>query len=323
MGIELIPVLINNGAPYDFAVKRSVDILWDNVINTQKARRIKRILILDDGGDLYLSIPWHRLESVEICGVEQTQRGINRLQNMPKLPMIVNIAGSRLKKNVESIFIGHSIVDKLKSLTLLDNLPRVGIIGTGSIGRAIANSLNTLGIEIITYDINSRLQSIRGASSVTSIDAVINKVDLVIGCTGENFLRGVDLERIEGKKILISATSADIEFFFLLNMISFNNHNFSDIVISPHPRLELNLLNGGYPINFDRHTAWVRAEDIQITRSLLYVGLWQVLQDQEQKASRIVDLNADIQNEIIQKWRSLKRESDTLAEHITDTIYLS
>ena len=58
MGAELIPVLMIDNAPYDFAVKRSIEILWDKVINTQKRRSIRKIIIIDDGADLLLSIPW-------------------------------------------------------------------------------------------------------------------------------------------------------------------------------------------------------------------------------------------------------------------------
>jgi S-adenosylhomocysteine hydrolase len=322
MGVELVPVIMVDGAPYDFAVKRSVEVLWDKVINIQKKRNIKRLLILDDGGDIYLSIPWNRLEQIEICGVEQTQRGINRLKNEARqLPPVVNVAGSQVKKKVESVFIGRSIVDKLKSLGLLDNLPAVGIIGAGSIGRAVTNDLTKLGIKVVTYDIDRHIQEIKGVQTVTSIDAVINKVDIVIGCTGEDFLKGIALERIEGKKTLVSASSADIEFFSLLNMAYFPNRNFDTICINPHAKLELNLLNSGYPINFDREKAWVEAQNIQITRCLLYVGMMQSLQSKVDCTQQILELDSTIQNDIIGQWRKLKREDDAVAEHIADTTH--
>ena len=80
MGAQVVPVIVIEGAPYEFAVKRSLDMVWEKVINAQKRRKIRRLLILDDGADLLLTIPWEKLGTIEVLGVEQTQRGIVRLE---------------------------------------------------------------------------------------------------------------------------------------------------------------------------------------------------------------------------------------------------
>ena len=309
MGAEIVPVAMVDHAPYEFALKRSIDVLWDKVINIQKRKNISRIIVIDDGADLLLSIPWEKLKSVKIVGVEQTQRGIDRINNTRhNIPAVVNVASSAVKKNIESLFIGKAIVQKMKSLRLLKSFPKVSIIGIGSIGRAISKELKKNNIDVISYDIKHHVQRTSDKTKVNSIDTAINKSDIVVGCSGSDFLKGVALERIEGKKTLISASSSDIEYFSLLNLVSFPNRTFEEIKIKVHSSLKLKILNGGYPINFDRKKEWESSEDIQITRCLLYIGIMQSLTLTDSRyRGKIVKLDGFSQEELIKKWVELKR----------------
>ena len=68
----------------------------------------------------------------------------------------------------------------------------------------------------------------------------------------------------------------------------------------------MDILNGGYPINFDREQEWESAEDMQVTRSLMYAGFMQAIQlPQEQHT--IHELDTRIQKEIIMLWRDEKK----------------
>jgi len=74
---------------------------------------IKKLLIIDDGGDLWLSIPWNELNGVAIAGVEQTQRGITRIKDSRlHIPPIISVASSGIKKIIEAM-----IEDKKMPLT--------------------------------------------------------------------------------------------------------------------------------------------------------------------------------------------------------------
>ena len=208
----------------------------------------------------------------------------------------------------------------MKSLSLFDTLPRIGIIGAGSIGMAIRNELARDGIKAITYDINHHhSQTPRGTEAVTSIDTILNKSDIVIGCTGGDVLRGVALDRVQGDKILVSASSADVEFYAALNLASFTHLNYGTVPVKVHSRLNLSILNGGYPINFDRQREWEPSDDIQITRCLLYVGLMQSLELGHRCTGKLVALDQLLQEDIVKEWRRHKRQTDAVAEHLADT----
>jgi hypothetical protein len=316
---------MKEGLPYEFAVSHSLGVLWEKFFSVKKQRHISRILIVDDGANVLLSIPWSRLEGMQILGTEQTQLGLNRLESsVNEIPLTVNVAGCPVKKLIESQFIGKATADKMCSLGLLDSKPKVGIAGEGSIGSAIGKELAKLGISYFTYDVLSHFQIGNGIRSLSSLDSVMNRSDIIVGCTGTDFLRGVALERVQGNKILVSASSADVEFQSLLAMASFGKGQFETVDYGVHSDLEIHILNGGYPINFDREKEWEPSEDIQITRCLLYAGLVQALQTESHSGQRgsIIPLNAGIQEKIVDKWQDLKQRTNTFAAHaaeITET----
>lgn len=311
MGAEVIPVVLTEQASYQFALKRSLDVLWNKVLNSPK-KDFSKIILLDDGGELILSIPWEKLHGIKIAAVEQTQRGIDQLTRTHLgLPLTINVAESFLKKQVESTFIAKSVTDKIKSLGLLDYQPTIGIIGTGSIGSALNKELAKLNLKIINYDTTHHLEKFADKERVTSIDTILNKSDLIIGCSGNDFLKGVALERVFGKKTLLSASSADIEFFSILNLASFPTKTFEEIVFKPHQKLELRILNAGFPINFDRSFEWEPSEDIQVTRSLLYAATIQAAEGLKKTAQvGILNLKNSWQEKILLDWLALKRERD-------------
>ncbi|MFI3157620.1 MAG: hypothetical protein QX199_15860, partial [Methylococcaceae bacterium] len=245
-GIEVIPVQISPGFPYEFAAQKSIAILWQKVLETLKKEAIEKILILDDGGDIWLSIPWNELQGISIAGAEQTQRGITRITNTTaKLPPIVSVASSGIKKIVEPVFIGLSVVDQLIKADAIKKTQRIGIIGLGSIGHAIFTALTSSGYTIETYDAGRK-----DVSTKSSLDTLVNDCDIIISNTGTDALKGIAFERIHGTKTLISASSADVEFSSLLRLSSANASPFDTVTVNLHDDCTINILNGGYPINF-------------------------------------------------------------------------
>ncbi len=311
MGAEVIPVVLNEQTPYQFSLRQGLDVLWNKVLNPHK-KDFQKIILLDDGGELILSIPWEKLHGVKIAAVEQTQRGIDQLaRTYLTIPPTINVAETSIKKQVESTFIALGVTNKIKSLGLLDYQPTIGIIGNGSIGSALNKELAKLNLKIINYDITHHLEKTADKERVTSIDTILNKSDLVIGCSGTDCLKGVALDRIFGKKILLSASSADIEFFSILNLASFPTKAFADIIFNPHQKLELRVLNAGFPINFDRAVEWEADEDIQVTRSLLYAATIQADADLEKtNQTKLINLRSDWQEKILSGWLELKQAQD-------------
>ena len=311
-GCEMVQVKIDAGMPYEFAVKKSTDILWSKIIEERKNGEFKKLLIIDDGGDLWTSIPWDSLNGVPIAGVEQTQRGITRVENHIKIPPIVSVASSGIKKLVESQFIGSSVVDKLQEKAVLIEKKRVGILGMGSIGQAAAKSLNALGFKVKFYDPNVQKNALGLASSCPSMDDLLNSSDIIIGTTGKDSLKGIAFDRVFGNKILASVSSSDIEFASLLKLAKPIENAFETREVLLHDNLVFEILNGGYPLNFDREKNATADEDIVLTWCLMYIGAMQavdLIRDGEVEG-KIYDLDKISQIKTLEKWIENKKNID-------------
>jgi hypothetical protein len=322
-GIEIVPVKIEPGMSYEFSVKKSLDILWSKVIMEQKKTNFKNLLIVDDGGDVWTSIPWQDLGGVKIGGVEQTQRGITRISNTAhKIPPVVSVAGSGIKKLVESGFIARSVVDKLKELGYISQKHRVGIIGMGNIGQAVEYYLRELGVESIFYDSNQHKDFLHSERRVTSLDMLVNKSDLVIGTTGHDALKGIAFERISGEKVFASASSADVEFASLLALsdpADSSKSQFQTIPVKVHTDFTAHILNGGYPINFDRKGNATPSEDIVLTRSLMYIGAMQAVKliSDDQLEAGIYNLDPVSQKQLLEEWLKQRNQIAFLNKSLT------
>lgn len=310
-GFEIVPVQVDANLPYEFSAHKSLDVLWRMVIDDQKKRKWKKLLIIDDGGDVWRSIPHKELGDVTIGVVEQTQRGIARLHDSSLAhPPIVSVASAGIKKIIESRFIGESVVKKLGELGLLKSGHKVGIIGMGSIGSSINDCLKRQGILALSYDPTYHLTTEKSSLARRSLDSLLNDCDLLIGTTGTDALKGLPFSRVTtGNKILVSASSADLEFFSLLKLAGKRSNPFETVHIDVHEAMTVDILNGGYPINFDREKDTTPDEDIVLTRCLMYIGAMQALLliDGDYKESDIFDLDKTSQIRLLEKWIDYKK----------------
>ena len=309
-GCEVIPVKVESGTPYAFAVQKSIHVLWDSVIEEYKRGLFSKLLILDDGGDVWLSIPFERLQGVPISGVEQTQRGTTRIESSAQtVPAIISVASSGVKKLVESDFIGRSVVLKLKEAGHIVSGTKIGVIGAGSIGNSVAETAVALGYETYVYD-SIKKTPVSGAVEAVSLDSLLNVSDLIIGTTGTNALRGVAINRVYGRKKLASASSADIEFSSLLRIAPMCADPFGSITIKVRDDLEFEILNGGFPFNFDRLGNASHEEDIVLTRALLYIGMMQARDVADGHASGgLYDLDIEAQRYLLEAWLAEKESA--------------
>lgn len=319
-GFEVIPMQVDANMPYEFATEKSLDVLWRKVVDDQKRRHFKKLLIVDDGGDLWRTVPWSELTGVEIVAVEQTQRGIARAErDNLKFPPVVSVASSGIKKLVESEFIGISVAKKLDELGILAQVKKIGIIGMGSIGIAIETALINKGLMPLSYDPKYHQEAPDSDRARLSMDVLLNECDLIIGTTGTDALKGLPYERVTtGRKLLVSASSADIEFSSLLRMALPRSSPFETAIVPLHDLLTVEILNGGYPINFDREHDATPDDDIVLTRCLMYVGAMQALELLEKGIQETAVYNLDrlSQEKLLERWIEDKNKSDHKT-HIT------
>lgn len=318
-GFEVVPVKMTSGMPYEFAVEESVRLLWKKVLEDQKKTGFTRLLIVDDGADVWQSIPWESLKGVSVAGVEQTQRGIVRIAKSPfRLPPIVNVASSGVKKMVESEFIGQSVVKKLNEMGHLEKARQIGILGMGSIGAAVDRALRSLGKTPIFYDPLYVPGADMSEHARSSIDTLLNESDLLIGTTGTDSLKGTPFERALGDKVLASCSSANVEFSSLLKFADPSVEPFGTVNVTVHDGLTLHILNGGYPVNFDREKDSTPDEDIVVTRCLLYIGAMQAAELLTQGVSEqtIYNLDKISQKKLLERWID-EKEKLGQTPHIT------
>ncbi|MFA5993869.1 MAG: methyltransferase [Parcubacteria group bacterium] len=314
MGAELVRVSMKKGLAYEFSVQDSVQILWSKVLSHMKKVAISKIVIIDDGADIISNIPWQDLTGIDVVGVEQTTRGIVRLrESYNAYPPVISVAGCALKKEIESGFIARAIASEVQMLIRKIGKKRIGVVGTGNIGRLIIEELEKENAAVSYYDF-SRF-NIMGATrkgNVTSVSEIVEKNDVIIGATGRDFLRGVVLDKSMGEKYFLSASSADVEFYSILNRAGFPVDNFETVSFQPHAGLTLKIVNGGYPINFNRKKEIEAAEDMQLTRTLLFAGFVEALEvSKKEKQSVIFKLDTDFQREILNIWIAVKSKKGT------------
>ena len=327
MGAELIRVTMKRGLAYEFSVQDSIRVLWDRVLAHTKRVRISKIVIIDDGADILSNIPWQELAGIEVVGVEQTTRGVNRIrEGYATYPAVVNVAGSAVKKEIESDFIARAIVDELMTVLGDARGNRVGVVGMGNIGKRIIAECESVGISVKHYDFskfNSMSPSRNGNTS--SISEIIEKNDIIVGATGRDFLRGVVLDKSSGEKHLLSASSADVEFYSMLNRAGFPSDAFETIVFRPHADLAFHIHNGGFPVNFNRVREVESADDMQLTRALLFAGIVEAMHITRKENKPILyRLDTGFQREIVNIWIALdttgerKALPDTQIERLSD-----
>jgi len=321
IGFNVIALNHLANLPYSFAVKGSIEVMWHMILENQGRDEISKVLILDDGSDVWTSIPWDKIGDLKIAGTEQTQRGITRIKNTKlSLPPIVSVATSTLKKEIESYFIGEAVVKKIiKCLELHDvNQATIGIVGMGSIGSTICNQLAELGYQIETYD------STFGGKTRDTLDDLINSSDVIIGNTGTDCLQGIAWNRISGEKIFISSSSADVEFRTILDFGLFKGEeDFADKEIFIHRDLKVVVINGGYPINFDRDGNATETSKIIMTRCLIFIGMMQAASLLDSSASGgIYELDPTSQKNLFGEWQEMDKELTTIfkSDDIKNTI---
>jgi S-adenosylhomocysteine hydrolase len=167
---------------------------------------------------------------------------------------------------------------------------RALVIGYGAIGAAVAAELRRRRRHVAVYDADRgrRVLAERdGHATYDHLHPALARGGLIVGCTGKAVLDRPDYPRIPDGAVLVSASSADVEFCAwqlrpsatcLGRPESWGSSNRN----GHHPCFSLYrvrngsrrfyLVNGGFPVNFNGGVDPIPPEKIQLTRGLLYIG---------------------------------------------------
>ena len=283
---------------FDEQFKRYIEKFIQNDLPILQDSDNKKIILLDDGGELITAAKKYINNQNILLGVEQTSSGYNKLCNEVFNFPIINVARSYAKLNFESPHIAISILNQLKKIINCEK-KQVLIIGKGTIGVALEKYLESEA-NVNFYDIQS---------NKTLMDEVnLNHFDIIIGATGNNVINKEMYQYLKKNVYLISASSSDREFdaIHLRKIVdrNFDCHKSFNIQ-------NVNLINSGFPLNFyGSEYDNVPLNDIQLTFSLLLAGICQ----RNSLYNGICEIDKDIQYSVLEKYFSLNPTVETLYE---------
>lgn len=323
--------------------------VWDSVMQRIKKKKAELIITLDDGADLLLTTPPKLFNGIAykpnaVIGIEQTRGGSNRAA-FSGLPFpIINVAGSCLKNVIEYPKVAKNIAQKVSALVKneigpqLNKKPTIGIIGNGSMGKAMAEKLASEGYTVYAYDKNqTRQPNHKKVLNYPEASLLIMSADIIIGCTGQDITASPHILNAflysPQDKWLISTGSKDVEFNTLLETIQNNTKTpgytpnpLKDIQYQNQAGFKLNIIRGGFPVNFDNSAHSVPPAEIWPTRAALLLActmsanLYQT-QHPALKTASILKLDPYGQLLILKAYQKLNPEDEDLKvfQSLTDT----
>ncbi len=222
------------------------------------------LLALDEGGALHRAIADGF--AGQCAGIEQTTFGLTPHWKYPT----VLVCRSAAKLLFESQIIVRGILRKLDSLHVLLG-KNVGVIGLGALGRELARALLNRGIPTLGAEVGAVPVDLRPIT--VSLNELLNRCDVLLGCTGTDAFRSVDLGTVFGSRVFISCASSDVEYHSIIRQLPSRKRFVT--VQGPIGSMYAYVLNGGFPINFDRDRERELFEEIILTRRLVLEGLVQ------------------------------------------------
>src|SRR6185369_5168222 len=158
VGVTVVDSTMPEPGEFRSYFQRDVERLWQVAAAKICERNIRRILVLDDGGDCITSVPPEVLRRYSLCGVEQTSRGMFLFEEKPPPFAVMSWARAAVKLKFGGPIFSQCFIDRFNS-EFLHHRPlrheQLGIIGMGSIGRALAKLAVKQGNEVFYYDPNT------------------------------------------------------------------------------------------------------------------------------------------------------------------------
>jgi len=280
-------------------------------VDAQLPTEVSKIIILDEGGWLCNDVPDSLQGRASVVAIEHTMYGLfSRPAGSPEFPVIL-MAASAAKTRFENQVIADAIIERLHESVPDMTSRAAGIIGLGNLGQAVAKRLHMMGVpKILGFDLDSDKARDPGLAFITRSKAATTLLagsEVIIGCSGRD---GLDprrfLQRLSGSRWLASASSGDVEFQRLAKLLTRRSTLRYDPFADARGDVfdtDVTLLNGGFPLNFDRQRELEDPIRIQLTRELTFASVMQaaLCVDDDVDASGLM-LDPMIQRQLVQRW---------------------
>lgn len=346
------PSELENDSQMDHRIGQTLDRI-SAVMQRPGIHSPKRILLIDDGGRAIKLLHSERYDAIRrnFTCVEQTRCGTRAIADLDLEVPVINVAESWVKLEHESPLIAASVIRELSNK--LEGLRQAGIpvekkiliIGYGAIGQAVAHEFLKSGQYVAIYD-NQPTRLIQAANDgfriIHDFGTALRRGGVIVGCTGLPVLDHANYRDIADGSLLISASSADVEFRAwnlrahgecLGDPARWNEGGRPGDLRAPdsegrrwdHPCFSLYringqdrsfyLVNGGFPVNFTGGVDPIKPADIQLTRSLLFAGAVQASHTTKRGLHDLDHFSQNILMDALQATRSMQvAQEETDAE---------
>lgn len=274
---------------------------------------VERVVVLDEGGWLRRDVPASVLDRFHVVGVEHTMSGLfSQPSGCADFPVVL-MAASAAKSRFESRVIANAVCERLAEVAPDLQRLQVGVIGLGNLGQAVAAYLYGIGVRQIrgfdTDPSKARGKEWGFLDHAHNIPSLIERCDVVVGCTGRDSLEPARLGQVSGRRLLGSASSGNVEFGRIVKLL----HRRSALRLDPFSDArgningaDVTLLNGGFPINFNREAELEDEVCIRLTRELTFASVMQaaLCVDVDDDPAPLM-LDAEIQQQLVGRWLQL------------------
>ena len=331
-GVTVIESTTPEPGEFNSSFERDVERLWQITAETLAQRSIKQVLVLDDDGVCITNTPREVLRKYAICGVEQTSQGVFLFEDRPPPFAAISWARSAVKLHIGGPIFAHCFIDKLNSEFLGGRSIRgkqLGIIGMGSIGRALSKLAVRQGIKVLFYDPASDLHiPLHGNIARThSLEELMITSDYVAGCSGRNPFQGRwPLNHRPGIK-LFSVSTGDQEFGPIITDLKAKPDLTVDsgswTITSEHgPSGPLEITYLGYPYTFVSRapeavpTQIVQLETGGLLASLVQADIYlQTCETSPEHNKGLHRISPEAQRFVYETWlRTMKEQGTSLME---------
>ena len=330
-GVTVIESTTHEPGGFNSSFERDVGKLWQIATDALAQRSVKQILVLDDDGVCIANTPQEMLRKYAMCGVEQTSQGWFLFEHQPPPFAVIAWARSAVKLRIGGPIFAHCFIDKLNTEFLCGRSIRgkqLGIIGMGSIGRALAKLAVRQGISVLFYDPASDHVPLHGTIARThTLEELMITSDYVAGCSGRNpFLGRWPLDHRPGIK-LFSVSTGDQEFGPIINDLKTKpdfavDHRTWTITSEHGPSGALEIAYLGYPYTFvSRAPEAVPTEIVQLETGGLLASLvqaacyLQVCETCQEHNGGLHRISPEAQRFVYETWlRTMKEQGISLIE---------